>query len=76
MLATLEILKLALCGFAFVSFNLTQSASDKVMNVLTRRLELLKLEGLGLSQIEIIRELSRKAGCSERTVYNDFETRA
>jgi hypothetical protein len=41
-----------------------------------RRLELLKLEGLGFSQAEIVKELSQKATCSERTVYNDFECRA
>jgi hypothetical protein len=39
-------------------------------------LELLKLEGLGLSQIEIVKQLSQKAGCAQRTLYNDFETRA
>ena len=45
------------------------------MDVVSRRLELLKLEGLGFSQAEIVKELSQKLGCSERTVYNDFETR-
>lgn len=44
-------------------------------SVLIRRSELLKLEGLGCSQMEIIKELSQKTQCSERTVYNDFETR-
>jgi hypothetical protein len=39
-------------------------------------LELLKLEGLGFSQAEIVKELSQKAACSKRTVYNDFESRA
>jgi hypothetical protein len=38
-------------------------------------LELLKLEGLGFSQVEIVKELSVKCACSERTVYCDFETR-
>jgi hypothetical protein len=38
-------------------------------------LELLKLEGLGFSQSEIVKELSVKCECSCRTVYNDFETR-
>jgi hypothetical protein len=37
---------------------------------------LLKLEGLGFSQVEIVKELSQKAACSERTVYSDFENRA
>jgi hypothetical protein len=40
-----------------------------------RRLELLKLEGLGFSQPEIVTELSRKYQCSGRTVYRDFESR-
>jgi hypothetical protein len=42
---------------------------------LSRRLELLRLEGLGFSQAEIVRELSQKFGCSKRQVYSDFETR-
>ena len=46
------------------------------MDVVSRRLELLKLEGLGLTQIEIVKQLSQKAVCAERTVYNDFETRS
>jgi hypothetical protein len=37
---------------------------------------LLKLEGLGFSQAEIVKELSVKATCTERTIYYDFETRA
>jgi hypothetical protein len=45
------------------------------MDVVSRRLELLKLEGLGFSQAEIVKELSQKLTCSQRTVYNDFETR-
>jgi hypothetical protein len=44
--------------------------------VVSRRLELLKLEGLGFSQAEIVKELSTKLGCSERAVYYDFESRA
>lgn len=39
-----------------------------------RRLELLKLEGLGFSQAEIVKELSVKCACSERAVYSDFES--
>ncbi|MGA3112306.1 MAG: hypothetical protein ABSE15_09815 [Candidatus Bathyarchaeia archaeon] len=46
------------------------------MEVAKRRSELLKLEGLGYSQAEIIKQLSEKNGCAERTLYNDFETRA
>ena len=45
------------------------------MDTDSRRLELLKLEGLGFSQGEIVKELSVKCTCSERTVYSDFETR-
>ncbi len=45
------------------------------MEVVKRRLELLRLEGLGLTQAEIVRELSEKAGCAPRTIYSDFETR-
>jgi hypothetical protein len=45
------------------------------LEVFERRLELLKLEGLGFSQAEIVKQLSEKAGCAERTLYNDFETR-
>jgi hypothetical protein len=40
-----------------------------------RRLEVLKLEGLGFSQPEIVKEISTKYACSPRTVYHDFETR-
>ena len=43
--------------------------------MVARRLELLKLEGLGFSQAEIVKELSVKCACSRRTVYGDFETR-
>ena len=46
------------------------------MEVVSRRLELLKLEGLGLCQAEIVRQLSQKMDCSERTIYNDFECRS
>ena len=45
------------------------------MDSVSRRLELLKLEGLGFSQAEIVKELSVKLGCSGRTVYSDFERR-
>lgn len=45
------------------------------MVAVERRLELLKLEGLGFSQPEIVKELSVKFQCSERTVYHDFEGR-
>ena len=45
------------------------------MDSVARRLELLKLEGLGFSQAEIVKELSQKLACSKRTLYNDFETR-
>jgi hypothetical protein len=45
------------------------------MDVVERRLELLKLEGYGLSPPEISKRLSETAKCSQRTIYNDFETR-
>jgi hypothetical protein len=45
------------------------------LDAVSRRLELLKLEGLGFSQAEIVKELSQKCACSRRTVYNDFESR-
>ena len=46
------------------------------MDAASRRLELLKLKGLGFSQVEIVYELSQKASCSKRTVYSDLESRA
>jgi len=46
------------------------------LDAVSRRLELLKLEGLGFSQAEIVKELSQKLGCSGRTLYKDFENRA
>ena len=45
------------------------------MDAVARRLELLKLEGLGFSQAEIVNELSQKLACSKRVLYKDFETR-
>ena len=48
----------------------------KSLEVAKRRLELLKLEGMGFSQAEIVEQLSKKNGCAPRTLYNDFETRA
>ena len=45
------------------------------MDAVTSRLELLKLEGLGFSQAEIVNELSQKLSCSKRLLYKDFETR-
>ena len=45
------------------------------MDAVARRLELLKLEGLGFSQAEIVNELSQKSACTKRAVYKDFETR-
>ena len=46
------------------------------MRTVERRLELLKLEGMGFNQVEIVKQLSQKHGCSDRTVYYDFENRA
>jgi hypothetical protein len=45
------------------------------LDTVVRRLELLKLEGLGFSQAEIVNELSQKSACTKRAVYKDFETR-
>lgn len=45
------------------------------LDIVSRRLEELKLEGLGFSQVEIVNELSQKLSCSKRVVYKDFETR-
>ena len=44
-------------------------------DVVSRRSELLKLEGLGLSRAEIVKQLSQKMACSERIIYGDFECR-
>jgi len=44
-------------------------------DVMSRRSELLKLEGLGLSRAEIVKQLSQKMACSERIIYDDFECR-
>jgi hypothetical protein len=38
------------------------------MNAVSRRLELLKLEGLGFSKAEIVNELSQKSACTKRVV--------
>jgi len=43
--------------------------------VVQRRLELLKMEGLGFNQAEIVKQLSEKYQCSARAVYFDFERR-
>lgn len=45
------------------------------MDRVARRLELLKLEGLGFSRAEVVNELSQKMSCTKRAVYKDFETR-
>ena len=45
------------------------------MDKVARRLELLKLEGLGFSQAEVVNELSLKLTCSKRVLYKDFESR-
>ena len=37
---------------------------------------MLKLEGLGFSQIEIVKELSQKCSCTKRMIYYDFESRS
>ena len=45
------------------------------LNTVARRLELLQKEGMGFNQSEIVKELSVKYRCSDRTVYYDFEKR-
>ena len=45
------------------------------METVVRRLDLLKLEGMGFNQSEIVKQLSAKYRCSDRTVYYDFENR-
>jgi hypothetical protein len=45
------------------------------LDTVLRNLELLKLEGLGFSQAEIVNELSQKLTCSKRVLYKDFESR-
>ena len=44
------------------------------MDTDARRLELQKLGALGFFQVEVVKELSVKRACSERTLYNYFET--
>ena len=43
--------------------------------MIQRRLELLKMEGLGFNQAEIVKQLSEKYHCSTRAIYYDFERR-
>jgi transcriptional antiterminator len=45
------------------------------VDTVSRRLELLKLEGMGFNRSEIVKQLSEKYRCSERTLYYDFESR-
>jgi len=56
--------------------NRVQRKEDASLEVDQRHLELLKMEGLGLSRVEIVKQVCEKYGCSPRTVYSDFETRA
>jgi len=44
--------------------------------VAERRLESLKLEGLGLSQSEIVKQVSEKFQVSARSIYRDFQLRS
>jgi len=46
-----------------------------VNQLVERRLEFLKLEGLGFSLCEIVKQLSKKYQKSERSIYYDAETR-
>jgi hypothetical protein len=47
-----------------------------LLEAVSRRLELLRLEGIGLTQKEIVKQISQKMSCSERSVYNDLECRS
>jgi hypothetical protein len=44
-------------------------------NTVERRTELLKMEGLGFSESEIVTELSQKYHVDPRSIYRDFESR-
>jgi hypothetical protein len=44
-------------------------------NTVERRTELLKMEGLGFSESEIVKELTEKFQVATRTIYYDFQTR-
>jgi len=46
------------------------------LKTVARRLELLKMEGMGFNQAEIVKQLSEKYQYSDRTIYYDFENRA
>ena len=45
------------------------------MNILDRRLELLNMEGIGFSKSHIVKDLARKYGCTERTIWYDYAKR-
>jgi len=44
--------------------------------VVDRRLEILKLEGIGLSQPEIVKQISQKFQVSARSIYRDLQLRS
>ena len=46
-----------------------------MVNILERRLELLKLESLGLTKAEVVTTLSQKFQCSARNIYRDYSCR-
>lgn len=43
---------------------------------LERRLEILKLEGMGFSEFEIVKDISKRFQCTKRNVYLDFQSKA
>lgn len=45
------------------------------MNILQRRLDLLRLEGKGFNKADIVKILAQDFQCTERTVWYDFEKR-
>lgn len=46
-----------------------------MLDTVPRRLDLLKMEGEGFSQSEIVKGLSEQYGCTRRTVQRDFALR-
>lgn len=46
-----------------------------MLKTVRRRLDLLKMEGMGFSKPEIVTELAQKHSCSQRTLYRDFQSR-
>lgn len=56
--------------------NTTNQPIARYQIVNDRRLELLKMEGLGFNHSEIVKHLSSKYHCSNRNIHFDFEKRS